>query len=126
MAKITATDGFDELQLEPEVVEAMGPFLEWINTNTQNIVSALNGNLTTENFAATFVEIKAVTGILKSVKTDRFVKHVSFSRVVCQASTGVIITGFNWWPSEEGFEFIIEYSGEKTDRNVILRVEYDR
>ena len=125
MALITASDTFDEEELEPEDSDALSPLIEWLNSNNQNIVNALQGGLGDRNFATQVLTIKADSNVRKSVQISGQISTVVVSRVVSQADGGVQITGFNWWPTTEGFDFQVTYTGENASRDVILRVDFD-
>jgi hypothetical protein len=126
VAKITTQGGFDSELLDAEVAEPLEPLLEWINGNAQIVSAALDGGLTAENMALEYVTLKASSGIRQSFKSQRLVQHVTLSRVVSQVDSGILATGFNWWPTVDGFDYVATYTGDKTDRDVVLRVEYEQ
>ena len=125
MALITATDTFDEEELEPRDADAIAPLIEWLNTNNQNIVAALQGGLGDTNFATQVLTIKADSNVRKSVQISGEISTVVISRVVSQSDSSVLITGFNWWPTSAGFDFQVTYTGENASRDVILRVDFN-
>lgn len=125
MAEITATDTFDEEELEPDVFEQIEPFVLWVNENMQNIVSALRGNLGDKNTTSQVLQIKTESGIRKSVSVGGDVSAVSATRVDSQSDNPVLISGFNWWPTAQGFDFVCEFGGDKRDRTVYLRIDFN-
>lgn len=125
MAEITATDTFDDELLEEEIKESIEPLIEWLNTNIQNIVSALQGNLGDKNSSTRAIEVKCSSGIRKSVTIDGPVSHVELSRIDSPIDSGELINGFNWWPTSTGFDFIADFGTDKKDRNAYLRIHFN-
>jgi hypothetical protein len=125
MAEITATETFDEEELDPDTVEELEPLLEWLNTNMQNIVSALRGELGDKNSRSQTVTVKTTSEIRNSVSVVGEVSNVSLSRIDSQIESPVYITGFNWWPTADGFDYVARFSGDKKDRNINLRVDFN-
>lgn len=125
MAEITATDTFDEEELEPDTYEQIEPFVLWVNENMQNIVSSLRGELGDRNLATQNIQIKAENGIRKSVSITGKISNVSLSRIESQPESQILITGFNWWPTTDGFDFTASFSGDKKDRTAYLRIDFD-
>lgn len=124
MAKIYATDTFDEELLEPEIFEQVEPLVMWLNENMQNIVSALQSNLGDTNLATRTVQVQAYSGVKQTVKINGPVSHVAISRISSQPDSNVLIKGFNWWPTSDGFEFIAEWT-ENAAKTIYLRVEFN-
>lgn len=124
MGLVTASDTFDSEDLDSEVSEQIEPLVTWLNENMINIVSLLSGGLSSANMAIEFIQVKAQASARNSVKTSRKVENVSFSRVVTQGDPGLVCTGFNWTPTQEGFEYAVTFS-TGTQYSVILKVEYN-
>jgi hypothetical protein len=124
MAIVTASDTFDSEDLDPEVAEQIDPLIQWLNESMINVVSILSGGISGINLAAQYLETKGSAGVRNRVSTNRRVENVTLSRVVSQADGLVICTGFNWWPSAEGFDFAITFN-ETKENNIILKVEYN-
>lgn len=125
MAQISATDSFDEDELEPEMAEELSPLIEWLNVNFQNIVSALQGGLGDRNLTTQTFTVKASSGVRQSVDVIGSISNVQISRVESQPESNVVFSGLNWWPTANGFDFVAEFSGDKRDRNIFLRVDFD-
>lgn len=125
MADITATDTFDDELLEDQIAEDIAPLIEWLNTNNQNIVSALQGNLGDKNISVQPLVVKCSSGIRQSVKISGPISHVAISRIDSQVDSNEYINGYNWWPTTNGFDFIVFFEGDRKDRNAYLRVYFD-
>jgi len=125
MAVITATDAFDEEAIEQEDAEKLEPLLTWLNENMQNIVNALQGNLGDKNSSSRIVSVQTVSGVLEEFNIDGPVSNVTVVRLDCQPDSLLKVTGFNWWPKPGGFKFCASYEGEKLDRNLILKVDFN-
>lgn len=125
MADITATDTFDDELLDEEIAEDISPLIEWLNQNNQNIVSALQGGLGDRNSSLQTIVVKCSSGIRQSVKLPGPISHVVISRIDSQVDSNEYIKGYNWWPTTNGFDFIVFFEGDKKDRNAYLRVHFD-
>jgi len=125
MAEITATDTFDDELLEDDVIEQLEPLLEWLNQNSQNIVGALQGNIGDKNLALKSIVVKCSSGIRQKVSIPGPISHVELSRIDTQVDDGSVVTGFNWWPTTNGFDFIANFGDEKKDRNAYLRIHFN-
>lgn len=125
MATITSTEAFDADQLDPDVAEQIAPLVDYIATTMQVIIPALQGGLGDKNMASRYLTVKGLSGTRRSISIEGPVSNVQLVRVVSQPETLVVCTGFNWWPTESGFDYVAEFSGEKTDRDVTLKVEFD-
>lgn len=102
------------------MADQIEPLVQWLNENMQNIVSLLNGQLSKTNMAEEYIQVKGSAGIRNAVSTAKKIDNVSVSRVVGTA----LHTGFNWWPTQAGFEFAVTYS-TGNESNIILKVEYN-
>jgi hypothetical protein len=125
MADITAVDTFDDELLDEELAEELSSLLEWLNSNTQNLVNALQGNIGDTNLAMTPIVVKCSSGIRKTVNIQGPVSHVELSRIDSQIDSNSVISGFNWWPTTNGFAFVAQFGDERKDRNAYLRVHFD-
>ena len=125
MGEVTATDTFDPEELEPDVADDLEPVLDWLNTNTQNIVDILRGNIGDRNLATQTVQLKASSGVRQFFRVPGRVSHVELSRVSSQPDANIFMTGFNWWPASDGFDFLAQWSGETQTRNIYLRIHFD-
>ena len=70
MTQITATDTFDTELLDDDTVDELEPFLEWLNTNMQNIVAALQGGISDENTSTLTVSVNLDSGVRKFFKVE--------------------------------------------------------
>jgi len=125
MAFISATDAFDEDDLEPEVLEDIRPFIDYCQENFQSVVNALQGNLGDINFSSIKRSVKAPVNTLVFVADSRRVSNVTVVQVLAQPESLVLCTGFNWWKVQGGFQICVNYTGDKLDREVVIKVEYN-
>lgn len=125
MTLITATDTFDEEELDPEVAQDLEPLIEWLNSNNQNFVAALQGGLGDKNLTTKTVQVSCESNVLKSVAEAASVSHVEISRVEAEPNTKLLVTGFNWFPTGRGFDFVVTFTPADRQRNVFLRVHFN-
>jgi len=125
MAEITSNESFDTELLDPEIAEQVEPLTEWITENLTIILDALRGGLGDKNSSTQYVQVKAQQGARQSYSVPGPVSNVTVSRVVSQPESGIYYTGFNWWKTQDGFDYLVTYNGTKTDRDVVLKVEFN-
>lgn len=125
MAEITSNEGFDSELLEPEVADQIEPLTEWLVENMTIILDALRGGLGDKNMSSQYVRVKASSGLRGSYSVAGPVSNVQVVQIVSQVDAGILCTGFNWWQSESGFDYIVTFTGTKLDREVILKVEFN-
>lgn len=125
MAEITSNESFDEELLEPDMADQLEPLLEWLSLNFSTILDALRGQLGDKNSSTQYVQVKAQSGVRQSYSVPGPVSNVTVARVVSQPDSGIYYTGFNWWKTQDGFDYIVTYTGSKTDRDVLLKVEFN-
>jgi hypothetical protein len=125
MAEITSNESFDPDELEPEVAEQLEPLLEWLAETMQVIIPALQGQLGDRNMSSQYVRAQATVGVRQSFRIDGPVSNVQIVNVVSQAESTVYYTGFNWWRTQDGFDYVVTYTGDKTDRSITMKVEFD-
>lgn len=125
MAKITALGGFEPDDMDPDVVEQIQPLISWVNDNAQTMVAALDGNLGDKNMSSQRITVQTLSGAFGFYKIPGPVSGVSVVRVVSEPNNQVFCSGFNWWPIEGGFEYVVTYTGSEQRRAIILKVEFD-
>lgn len=126
MTLITATETFDEELIDnTELAGDLEELITWLNSNMQNIVSALDGGISDENTSIQNIVVKATSGIKQFVAVDGQVSHVDISRVISQPDTQSTITGYNWWLSTGGIEFVVEWKNGSNTYDVQLRVHFN-
>jgi hypothetical protein len=125
MAEITSNEGFDSELLDPEVADQLEPLLDWLTENMAIILDTLRGQIGDKNMSSQYVKVKANTGLRGTYKVDGPVSNVQVVQIVSQVDAGILCTGFNWWLTEGGFDYIVTFTGTKLDREVILKVEFN-
>ena len=125
MAEITSNESFDTELLDQEIAEQIEPLTDWLMENMSIILDALRGGLGDKNSSTQYVQVKAQSGVRESFSVQGPVSNVTVSRVVSQPDSGIYYTGFNWWKTQDGFDYLVTYNGTKTDRDVVLKVEFN-
>lgn len=125
MAFISATDSFDTEELDPDVASDIEPFIDYCQENFQSIVNALQGNLGDINFSSIKRSVKCPANTLVFVADAGRVSNVTVVQVMAQPETLVLCTGWNWWKVQGGFQLCVNYTGEKLDRDVVIKVDYN-
>lgn len=125
MGQVTATPNFDEENLDKEVAEDLVPLTEWLNENFQNLVNLMQGQIGDKNLTTKMIEVKASNGRVGEYAINGRVSHVQPSRVSSQSDSGITITGFNWWPSTNGFKYVVTFSSDIKERDFFMRVDFN-
>ena len=126
MTLITATETFDEELLDDtELATDLEELIMWLNSNMQNIIAALDGGISDDNTTIQNVRVKATSGVKQFVAVSGNISHVDISRVISQPDTQSTITGFNWWLSTDGIEFVAEWKNGSNTYDVQLRIHFN-
>jgi hypothetical protein len=101
--KLSATKLFDAQSLEPEMRSKINPFVEWVNSNFDQVIRCLTKQVSVyDNMASTVLEVELTHAQAKDIDVPNAQRVKGIIPMRVKTATAIACTGIHWIAQNDG------------------------